>query len=425
MTERQPGSDPIGELQRWLVRSGARSVTRGLGDQVRTALGGSTQGQGDVWENATADHEAPECQWCPICRARRRLRDSGPGLSSAVAAAGDAVSVVLQDAAAAFEAAVAAADGRPGPGTTPRPRGGMGRGDRRAAPPRPGFCQTRPPGRTKPGSHSPADPWAQAADQGGPPSRARGDGRTGPRSSTPPSRGAKPHLTLTAPGRAARMVCQTTAPSSGPESRGGLSPILTTRVAKPPTNAATARNAAQPDRPAHHGGQQQVAGTAEQRDPGSLGHRVERRQRGRHRRDEFPVIRRPWRHRTGRADDPRPASWGGTGGGGVFVAAGGAGSRRGGTADRRAGSGGSGGPSAPGASRCSGAGAGAGRPPGSRGAAEAGAEVQRRVRVVAQVEGQRGIGVRASVRQRPGQPRAGQVPLGHGSGPPSASGSAS
>jgi hypothetical protein len=110
VTERQSGSDPIGELQRWLVRSGARSVSRQLGDQVRTALGGGGNNtHGDVWESATADHEAPECQWCPICRARRRLRESGPGLSSTVAAAGDAVSVVLQDAAAAFEAAVAAA----------------------------------------------------------------------------------------------------------------------------------------------------------------------------------------------------------------------------------------------------------------------------------------------------------------------------
>ena len=109
MTERQPGSDPIGELQRWLVRSGARSVSRQLGDQVRTVLGGSSSAHGDVWESATADHEAPECQWCPICRARRRLRESGPGLSSTFSAAGDAVSVVLQDAAAAFEAAVAAA----------------------------------------------------------------------------------------------------------------------------------------------------------------------------------------------------------------------------------------------------------------------------------------------------------------------------
>jgi hypothetical protein len=109
VTERQPGSDPIGELQRWLIRSGARSVTRQVGDQVRTALGGSGSTHGDVWENATADYESPECQWCPICRARRRLRESGPGLSSTVAAAGDAVSVVLQDAAAAFETAVAAA----------------------------------------------------------------------------------------------------------------------------------------------------------------------------------------------------------------------------------------------------------------------------------------------------------------------------
>ncbi len=144
MTERQPGSDPIGELQRWLVRSGARSVSRQLGDQVRTALGGSTRG--DVWENATADYESPECQWCPICRARRRLRESGPGLSSSVAAAGGAVSTVLQDAAAAFEAAVAAAgrqarprDEAPASGGVwdevteePGHRRGVGRGSRGA-----------------------------------------------------------------------------------------------------------------------------------------------------------------------------------------------------------------------------------------------------------------------------------------------------
>jgi hypothetical protein len=107
VTERQPGSDLIGELQRWLVRSGARGVSRELGDQVRTVLGSNSRA--DVWESATADYEAPECQWCPICRARRRLRESGPGLSSTVAAAGDAASTVLQDAVAAFEAAVAVA----------------------------------------------------------------------------------------------------------------------------------------------------------------------------------------------------------------------------------------------------------------------------------------------------------------------------
>ena len=118
MTEpaKQPGNDPIGEFQRWLVRSGTRSVTRQLSGQVRTALGGSgkKQSAADVWETATADHdEAPECAWCPICRARRRLRESGPGLGAGVAAAADAVGVVMQDAMSAFEAAVSVAGAGP------------------------------------------------------------------------------------------------------------------------------------------------------------------------------------------------------------------------------------------------------------------------------------------------------------------------
>ncbi len=185
MTERQPGSDPIGELQRWLVRSGARSVTRGLGDQVRTALGGNTHG--DVWENATADNEAPECQWCPICRARRKLRDSSPGLSSAVAAAGDAVSVVLQDAATAFEAAVAAAgrqarprDDAPGTGAV------WDEATDEPARPRPRVLPDPPAWPDEPGeSSSTADPWAQAADQGKPPAQAGETAEPGPGPSTP------------------------------------------------------------------------------------------------------------------------------------------------------------------------------------------------------------------------------------------------
>ncbi len=183
MTERQPGSDPIGELQRWLIRSGARSVTRQVGDQVRTALGGSSRA--DVWESATADHEAPECQWCPICRARRRLRESGPGLSSSVAAAGDAVSVVLQDAAAAFEAAVAAAgrqarprddapasgavwDEATGPPARPLPRivpdPAAGPAETAGAAQPPGAAGTAEPQEPA----GPSDPWAATAD---PPTR--------------------------------------------------------------------------------------------------------------------------------------------------------------------------------------------------------------------------------------------------------------
>lgn len=125
MTERQPGSDPIGELQRWLVRSGARSVTRGLGDQVRTALGGNTRG--DVWEDATADHEAPECQWCPICRAARRYRDGGgtatPDLGSQLAGVGDVLAGFTKDAFSLFEAAVRNPQRPPGAAGTQKPPG--------------------------------------------------------------------------------------------------------------------------------------------------------------------------------------------------------------------------------------------------------------------------------------------------------------
>jgi hypothetical protein len=107
---RQPGTDLIGEFQRWIFRSGARGMTRGVGGQIRSALGRS-QGSGDVWERATTlpQDEAPECAWCPVCRAARRLNESGPGLSSQMAAATDAFATVAQDAMSMFEAAMAAA----------------------------------------------------------------------------------------------------------------------------------------------------------------------------------------------------------------------------------------------------------------------------------------------------------------------------
>lgn len=107
---RQPGADLIGEFQRWLVRSGARGVSRGVGGQIRSALGRS-EGSADVWERATRppQDEAPECAWCPVCRAARRLNESGPGLSSQMAAATDAFATVAQDAMSVFEAAMAAA----------------------------------------------------------------------------------------------------------------------------------------------------------------------------------------------------------------------------------------------------------------------------------------------------------------------------
>jgi hypothetical protein len=107
---RQPGTDLIGELQRWLFRSGARGMSRELGGQFRSAFGRGA-GSADVWESATAvpHHEAPECAWCPVCRAARRLGESGPGLASHVAAASDALATVVQDAMSVLGSAMAAA----------------------------------------------------------------------------------------------------------------------------------------------------------------------------------------------------------------------------------------------------------------------------------------------------------------------------
>jgi len=103
------GQDPFGDFQRWLVRSGARSVSREVSDQIRSALGVGG-GPADVWAKATAPpaDEAPECAWCPICRAARVLRESGPGVSSQMSAAGEAMGTLARDAMSVFESALAA-----------------------------------------------------------------------------------------------------------------------------------------------------------------------------------------------------------------------------------------------------------------------------------------------------------------------------
>ena len=130
------GNDLIGDFQRWLLRAGARGMSRELADQVRTALG-KTQPTGDVWETATTEPlpgEAPECAWCPLCRAARLVREAKPTRDIRVAAVGDALTTVVQDAVSVLEAALAAtsrggtaANGRgaeTGPGTRGFPAAG-------------------------------------------------------------------------------------------------------------------------------------------------------------------------------------------------------------------------------------------------------------------------------------------------------------
>jgi hypothetical protein len=99
----KPASDPVADFQRWLMRAGARSMAHQVADNVRRSLGQQrreSKGSGDVWDTATTEllsDEPPECQWCPVCQAARRLRESGPGLGAKIADAGGVLAGVLQD----------------------------------------------------------------------------------------------------------------------------------------------------------------------------------------------------------------------------------------------------------------------------------------------------------------------------------------
>jgi hypothetical protein len=150
------------------MRSGARSAGKELTGQIRRVLlgqGGAGQRggrrDGDVWETATTHSgndsgEAPECAWCPVCRAARRLRESGPGLGTHLTEAGDALASVVQEAYSAFEAAMKAQQQRP-PGAAQEPP---------AAPREPSAAES-------PGAGSPAPRPRPAEDTGSAPDDRR------------------------------------------------------------------------------------------------------------------------------------------------------------------------------------------------------------------------------------------------------------
>jgi len=134
----EPARDPIGDFQRWLMKAGARSLSREVANRVRTTLGGgaSANKHASVWETATTEppgDEPPECQWCPICRAARRYRDSGgtgaPDISSQMAGVTDVLAGFTRDAFSLFEAAVRTPrrpPGAPGAPGTPNVPGTAG-----------------------------------------------------------------------------------------------------------------------------------------------------------------------------------------------------------------------------------------------------------------------------------------------------------
>jgi hypothetical protein len=113
------GSNPVGDIQRWVVRNSAKTLGREIKGQFRSVTGGSKNNKVDVWDVATTEPpqtgESPECAWCPICRAARRARQSGPGLTSQIAGVGDALLSVAQDAISAVDSTLSSCQ----PGTSP------------------------------------------------------------------------------------------------------------------------------------------------------------------------------------------------------------------------------------------------------------------------------------------------------------------
>jgi hypothetical protein len=122
-------------VQRWLIKTSAKNMRDEIGDQVRKAFRGEQRDAGDVWDTATTEppgtaSEAPECAWCPICRAARRLAESraesGPG-GSVLADAADVVSGAVRDVVATLDSILSyrPADGSTSPAgssaTTPHP----------------------------------------------------------------------------------------------------------------------------------------------------------------------------------------------------------------------------------------------------------------------------------------------------------------
>ncbi len=221
------GPDLIGDFQRWLLRAGARGMSRELADQVRSAIG-RNQPSGDVWGTATSEPppgEAPECAWCPLCRAARLVREAKPGRDTRVAAVGDALTTVVQDAVSVLEAALQAtgrgtgANGRrdeTGPGT----RGFAAAGEAGAA--------KAAPAKAAPAKAAPAEA-APAKDQQAP--SAKGKPAAGKPAAGKPAAG-KPAAGKPAAGKPAAGKPAKGKPAKGkPAADGAAAPAADMRAA--------------------------------------------------------------------------------------------------------------------------------------------------------------------------------------------------
>jgi hypothetical protein len=80
-----------------------------LAEVLRKRMSGGPA-SGDVWSEATSDAwgehiatGAPECRYCPVCRAIAASRTSGPDVVSHVMSAGESLYAAVREAVAGFE----------------------------------------------------------------------------------------------------------------------------------------------------------------------------------------------------------------------------------------------------------------------------------------------------------------------------------
>jgi hypothetical protein len=200
------------EIQRWLIRTSARSMRDELGGQVKKALRGAEPDPRDIWATATTEppqlaSEPPECAWCPVCRAARRISQSRSGADARggprLADAADVMAAAVRDALAGLDTILsyrpppdAGAPGEPGPPHT-------GQGQRPAGQPQPAGEELR-----KEAQESGPPPAPPAAPAG----RASADQTEEPEDEPPPAPPAAPA------GRAS--ADQTEEPEDEPGDRG-------------------------------------------------------------------------------------------------------------------------------------------------------------------------------------------------------------
>jgi hypothetical protein len=161
------------DVQRWLIKTSARNMRDELGGQVKKAFRGSERSTGDSWATATTEpphaaDEAPECAWCPVCRAARRIAQARAGADASQGGGrgsgyggpklGDAADVMagaVRDALAGLDAVLSY---RPG-GTAPS-ASSAGPGEQA-----PAARRTEPPAGPASPAVAPASAWEAATSQ--------------------------------------------------------------------------------------------------------------------------------------------------------------------------------------------------------------------------------------------------------------------